>query len=85
MLPVLMFRDVIAGRMTSGPGARTMREGPLRRRILNDGLRTQDGIVVAGPAGLLLAHLLYLNGTDSVVVENPSRDYVTDRVRAARP
>jgi len=38
--------------------------------------------VGAGPAGLLLAHLLHLNGIDSVVVENRSRDYVTDRVRA---
>ena len=44
--------------------------------------RTQVGIVGAGPAGLLLAHLLHLNGIDSVVVENRSRDYVTDRVRA---
>ena len=44
--------------------------------------KTQVGIVGAGPAGLLLAHLLHLNGIDSVVVENRSRDYVTDRVRA---
>ena len=40
------------------------------------------GIVGAGPAGLLLGHLLHLNGIDSVVVENRSRDYVIDRVRA---
>jgi p-hydroxybenzoate 3-monooxygenase len=45
-------------------------------------LRTQVGIVGAGPAGLLLAQLLHLNGIDSVVVENRSRDYVIDRVRA---
>ena len=44
--------------------------------------RTQVGIVGAGPAGLLLAHLLHLNGIDSVVIENRSRDYVIDRVRA---
>ena len=45
-------------------------------------LRTQVGIVGAGPAGLLLGHLLHLNGIDSVVVENHSREYVLDRVRA---
>jgi p-hydroxybenzoate 3-monooxygenase len=44
--------------------------------------RTQVGIVGAGPAGLLLGHLLHLNGIDSVVVEARSRDYVIDRVRA---
>lgn len=43
---------------------------------------TQVGIVGAGPAGLLLAHLLHLNGIDSVIIENRSRDYVIDRVRA---
>jgi p-hydroxybenzoate 3-monooxygenase len=40
------------------------------------------GIVGAGPAGLLLGHLLHLNGIDSVIVENRSRGYVIDRVRA---
>jgi p-hydroxybenzoate 3-monooxygenase len=39
-------------------------------------------IVGAGPAGLLLGHLLHLNGIDSVIVENRARDYVIDRVRA---
>jgi p-hydroxybenzoate 3-monooxygenase len=43
-------------------------------------LRTQVGIVGAGPAGLVLSHLLYLQGIDSVVIENRSRQYV----RAAR-
>jgi p-hydroxybenzoate 3-monooxygenase len=46
------------------------------------GLRTQVGIVGAGPAGLLLGHLLHLNGIDTVIVENRSREYVIDRVRA---
>ena len=46
------------------------------------GLRTQVGIVGAGPAGLLLGHLLHLNGIDSVIVENRTREYVIDRVRA---
>jgi p-hydroxybenzoate 3-monooxygenase len=45
-------------------------------------LRTQVGVVGAGPAGLLLGHLLHLNGIDSVIIENRSRDYVIDRVRA---
>ena len=45
-------------------------------------VRTQVGIVGAGPAGLVLSHLLYLQGIDSVVVENRSRKYVEERVRA---
>jgi len=45
-------------------------------------IRTQVGIVGAGPAGLLLAHLLHLEGIDSVVIENRSRQYVIERVRA---
>ena len=44
--------------------------------------KTQVGIVGAGPAGLLLGHLLHLNGIDSVILENRPRDYVIDRVRA---
>jgi p-hydroxybenzoate 3-monooxygenase len=43
---------------------------------------TQVGIVGAGPAGLLLGHLLHLNGIDSVIVEDRSREHVIDRVRA---
>jgi p-hydroxybenzoate 3-monooxygenase len=45
-------------------------------------IRTQVGIVGAGPAGLLLSHLLHLDGIESVIVENRSRDYVEHRVRA---
>lgn len=45
-------------------------------------LRTQVGIIGAGPAGLVLSHLLHLEGIDSVVVENRSRQYVEERVRA---
>ena len=44
--------------------------------------RTQVGIVGAGPAGLLLSHLLHLAGIDSVVLESRDRDYVEHRVRA---
>jgi p-hydroxybenzoate 3-monooxygenase len=45
-------------------------------------LRTQVGIVGAGPAGLMLSHLLHRQGIDSVVVEARSRQYVEERVRA---
>jgi p-hydroxybenzoate 3-monooxygenase len=45
-------------------------------------MRTQVGIVGAGPAGLLLSHLLYLQGIESVVLEARSRDYVENRIRA---
>src|SRR5512146_2764515 len=45
-------------------------------------MRTQVGIVGAGPAGLLLSHLLHLQGIESVVLENRSREYVQQRVRA---
>jgi p-hydroxybenzoate 3-monooxygenase len=43
---------------------------------------TQVGIVGAGPAGLLLSHLLALRGIDSIVVENRSRAYCEARQRA---
>jgi p-hydroxybenzoate 3-monooxygenase len=44
--------------------------------------RTQVGIVGAGPAGLLLSHLLALRGIDSVVIEIRSREYCEARQRA---
>jgi p-hydroxybenzoate 3-monooxygenase len=45
-------------------------------------MRTQVGIVGAGPAGLTLALLLQREGISSVIVENRSREYVEQRVRA---
>ena len=45
-------------------------------------MRTQVGIVGAGPAGLLLSRLLTLHGVDNVVLENRSREYVEARIRA---
>jgi p-hydroxybenzoate 3-monooxygenase len=45
-------------------------------------VRTQVAIVGAGPAGLLLSHLLHLRGIESVVLETRSREYVEHRVRA---
>ena len=44
--------------------------------------RTQVGIVGAGPAGLLLSHLLHLQGVESVVLESRTQEYVIARVRA---
>jgi p-hydroxybenzoate 3-monooxygenase len=44
--------------------------------------RTQVGIVGAGPAGLVLGHLLHLRGIESIVLEDRSREYVEQRVRA---
>jgi p-hydroxybenzoate 3-monooxygenase len=44
--------------------------------------RTQVGIVGAGPAGLVLGHLLGLAGIDSVILEARDRDYLERRVRA---
>src|ERR1700686_5367127 len=44
--------------------------------------RTQVGIVGAGPAGLMLSHLLHLHGIESVVLEARSRQYVEERIRA---
>ena len=45
-------------------------------------MRTQVGIVGAGPAGLMLAHLLHLEGIESIVLEVKSRSHVEERVRA---
>jgi p-hydroxybenzoate 3-monooxygenase len=45
-------------------------------------MRTQVGIVGAGPAGLVLGHLLHQLGVESVVLENRSREYIEQRVRA---
>ena len=45
-------------------------------------IRTQVGIIGAGPAGLLLSHLLHLAGIDSIVLESRPREYVESRLRA---
>jgi p-hydroxybenzoate 3-monooxygenase len=45
-------------------------------------VRTQVAIIGAGPAGLLLSHLLHLRDISSIVIEARSREYVEHRVRA---
>ena len=45
-------------------------------------MRTQVAIIGAGPAGLLLSHLLAADGIESVIVETRSREYVEARIRA---
>jgi p-hydroxybenzoate 3-monooxygenase len=45
-------------------------------------MRTQVGIIGAGPAGLFLSHLLFREGIDCVVLEARSRDHIEGRVRA---
>jgi p-hydroxybenzoate 3-monooxygenase len=44
--------------------------------------RTQVGIVGAGPAGLLLSHLLHLEGIESIVLEQRARSEIEATVRA---
>jgi p-hydroxybenzoate 3-monooxygenase len=45
-------------------------------------MRTQVAIVGAGPAGLVLGQLLQVAGIESVILEDRSREYVEQRVRA---
>ncbi|WP_433291247.1 4-hydroxybenzoate 3-monooxygenase [Actinoplanes sp. CA-030573] len=45
-------------------------------------MRTQVAIIGAGPAGLLLSHLLTRAGVDAVVLETRSQEYVASRIRA---
>ena len=45
-------------------------------------MRTQVGIVGAGPAGLMLSHLLHLRGIESVILERRTRDAIEATIRA---
>jgi p-hydroxybenzoate 3-monooxygenase len=45
-------------------------------------MKTQVAIVGAGPAGLMLGHLLHNAGIDTIMVENRSRQHIEERVRA---
>lgn len=49
---------------------------------LTPNFKTQVAIIGAGPAGMLLAHLLHLEGIESVVLEKHSRTHVLSRIRA---
>lgn len=45
-------------------------------------MRTKVGIIGAGPAGLMLSHILHLNGIDSIVLERKSREKIESTIRA---
>jgi 2-polyprenyl-6-methoxyphenol hydroxylase-like FAD-dependent oxidoreductase len=45
-------------------------------------MRTQVGIVGAGPAGLMLSHLLHQRGVDSVVIDLQSRETIEQTIKA---
>jgi len=45
-------------------------------------MRTQVAIIGAGPAGLLLSHLLHLQGIESVVLESRTRAEIESTIRA---
>ena len=45
-------------------------------------MRTQVGIVGAGPAGLMLSHLLHLRGVESVVIDVQTRDSIEQTIKA---
>src|SRR3954465_4000345 len=55
---------------------------PGKKRPMASPVRTQVGIVGAGPAGLVLSHLLQREGIECVVLGDRSREYVERRVRA---
>src|SRR5207342_2010810 len=60
----------------------TRKAGRLHWHRRRRAMRTQVGIVGAGPAGVLLSHLLHLQGIGSIVLEARSREYVENRIRA---
>src|SRR5690348_7834730 len=78
----------LAGRRLRLPGGASSPPGSGREESRFSGLereasvRTQVGIVGAGPAGLLLSHLLHLEGIASVVLESRSRASVEATLRA---
>ena len=43
-------------------------------------MRTQVAIIGGGPSGLLLSHLLFEVGVESVILEKQSREYVLSRI-----
>src|SRR5919198_4953640 len=67
-----------ADQHASNPNEHALASG----RMTDSKMRTQVGIVGAGPAGLMLSHLLHLEGIESVILENRSREYIESRIRA---
>ena len=47
-----------------------------------DAMRTQVGIIGAGPAGLMLSHLLHQRGIESVVIDLRSREDIEETIKA---
>ncbi|MGQ7280370.1 4-hydroxybenzoate 3-monooxygenase [Brevibacillus thermoruber] len=45
-------------------------------------MRTQVGIIGAGPAGLMLSHLLHLRGIESIIIESRTREEIEGTIRA---
>lgn len=45
-------------------------------------MKTQVAIIGAGPSGLMLSRYLAVNGIESIVLEDRSREYVESRIRA---
>ena len=70
----------IEARQCRAPAARRCARCSLVSAMIRK--RTQVAIVGAGPAGLLLGHLLHRLGVDAVILESRSRAYVEQRVRA---
>jgi p-hydroxybenzoate 3-monooxygenase len=69
--------------MQSGSGQRRSPWARVSKGIAGEGdMRTQVAIIGAGPAGLLLGHLLRQAGIDAVVVERQTRERVVSRIRA---
>ena len=81
MNKICTFLFAALGAMLFAPEA-FAQDAPSGITTLGGGLAAGLAVIGAGPAGLTLAHLLHLNGIDSVVIENRSREYVIDRVRA---
>src|SRR5262249_59723400 len=77
-----------AGNGQANPESVSSRPRPCYTNERNGGdngeheMRTQVGIVGAGPAGLMLSHLLHLEGVDSGILGNRSRDSISSPIRA---
>src|SRR5215510_9617529 len=76
-----------AGNGQANPESVSSRPRPCYTNERNGGdngeheMRTQVGIVGAGPAGLMLSHLLHLQAVHSVILQSHSRDYIESRIR----